>query len=71
MVAGCGDVAMTPAERAELDAKIGARVEVLVENGSLEFTEAGCVATRPELEDFAAMMTVAMGRAESGEVTDG
>jgi hypothetical protein len=24
MVAGCGDVAMTPAERAELDAKIGA-----------------------------------------------
>ena len=56
MVARCGYVAMTPAEREELDAKIGARVEVLVADGSLEFTAAGCVATRPELEHIAELL---------------
>ncbi len=58
-------VGLTPAEREELDAKISARVEVLVEDGSLEFTAAGCVATRPELEHIAKMFTVAMGKEEA------
>lgn len=60
-----GLVGLTPAERAALDAKISARVEVLVEDGSLEFTAAGCVATRPELEHIAEMFTVAMGKEEA------